>query len=385
LISAIVVLCVVWMRSVEAHSEPIQFFLNELQKHYSNKEAFQRAEKIKRTDKYYVGAENDYLKNILDITKGGTNAEAYWSFDDKKFTFQAIRGALGRTHPCDQIYNMNADGTNITQISTAQGRDTCSYFYPGGEELIFSSTRSEGPWCAPTPDMSYGYVWPVYKEMDIYRLNLRNRILTQMTKEPGYDAESTISPDGKRIIFTSARSGDLELWSMNLDGSQLRRLTYTPGYDGGAYFSYDSKKICWRANRPRGADLTNYLNLLELGIVEPTNMQIYVQTVDDGSSPIKVTNFTGVSFSPFFLPDDSGVIFASNMHDPRGGDFQLYTIKLDGSGLTRITTEGSFNSFPMFSFDGKKLAWASSRNAKSPGDIDIFVADWTGPGSLSSL
>lgn len=128
---------------------------------------------------------------------------------------------------------MNADGSNVTLISNGAGRDTCSYFYPGGNELIFSSTRSDGPWCSPTPDMSYGYVWPVYKSMDIYRLDLRTRYLTQLTKEEGYDAESTISPDGKKIVFTSARSGDLELWTMNLDGTELRRITYTPGYDGG--------------------------------------------------------------------------------------------------------------------------------------------------------
>ena len=151
----------------------------------------------------------------------------------------------------------------------------------------------------------------------------------------------------------------------------------------GAYFSYNNKMLCWRANRPRGQNLTNYLNLLELGIVEPTEMQLYVQPADGSAPAVQVTNYAGVSFSPFFLPDDSGLIFSSNMHNPRGGDFQLYTVKLDGTNLTRITTEGSFNSFPMFSFDGKKLAFASNRNAKSPYEIDIFTAEWNGPGKIN--
>jgi len=338
--------------------------------------------RIKTTDRYFKGSENNYMKNVTRITNGGTNAECYWSFDDTKFTFQGIRGSIGQTHPCDQIYNMNVDGSNVTYVSNGEGRDTCSYFLPNGKEIIYSSTMSDGPWCAPEPDMGYGYVWPVYKNMDIYKLQLQTRYLTQITNEPGYDAESTISPDGKRIVFTSARSGDLELWTMNLDGTQLRRITYTPGYDGGAYFSYNSKMLTWRASRPTGQDLTNYLNLLNLGLVEPVSMQVYVQTIDDGSPPIQLTNFSGVSFSPFFLPDDSGVIFSSNMHDPMGGDFQLYTIKMDGSNLTRITTTGSFNSFPMFSFNGKYLAWASNRDAKNYQDMDIYTAYWDGPGRV---
>jgi len=298
----------------------------------------------------------------------------------KKLTFQGIRGQLGIVHPCDQIYNMNADGSNVTLISNVQGRDTCSYFLPNGRDLIYSSTMADGPWCAPEPDMNYGYIWAVYKNMDIYKVELQSRYLQQLTSEPGYDAESTVSPDGKRIVFTSARSGDLELWTMDLDGTKLRRITYTPGYDGGAYFSYNSKMLTWRASRPTGQDLTNYLNLLNLGLVEPVSLQIFIQNVDDGSPPIQLTNFSGVSFSPFWLPDDSGVIFSSNMHDPMGGDFQLYTIKNDGTNLTRITTAGTFNSFAMFSFDGKTLAWASDRNAKTYGDMDIFTAIWTGPG-----
>jgi Tol biopolymer transport system component len=94
---------------------------------------------------------------------------------------------------------------------------------------------------------------------------------------------------------------------MDLDGSNVRRLTYTPGYDGGAYYSWDSSMLVWRANRPQGDDLTDYLNLLHLGLVEPTNMQIYIGNAD-GSNLTPITNFTEgvVSFAPFFLPDDSG-------------------------------------------------------------------------------
>jgi len=132
------------------------------------------------------------------------------------------------------------------------------------------------------------------------------------------------------LFFTSARDGDLELYTMALDGTDIRRMTYTPGYDGGAYFSFDNSMLTWRANRPRGQGLTNYLNLLQLGLVEPTLMQIMVQNVSLAEPPIQLTNNNGTNFAPFFLPDDSGVIFSSNLHDPMGGDFQLYTVGIDG-------------------------------------------------------
>jgi len=326
-----------------------------------------------------IGAESQYLANIKAITNGGTNAEAYWSFDGKHFSFQAIRGKLAETHPCDQVYVMNADGSNVTLVAPGTGRDTCSYYFPDGKNVIFSMT-SDSPYCPPTPDMNFGYVWPIYKDMDIYVRNLQTLALKRMTANLGYNAESTISPDGKRIIFTSSRSGDLELYTMNLDGSDVRRMTYTPGYDGGAYFSFDNSMFCWRANRPQGAGLTEYVELLDLGLVKPDLMQIMVQNVSLAEPAIQLTNNQGTNFAPFFLPDDSGVIFSSNLHNPMGGDFQLYTVGLDGKTVTQITTEGNFNSFPMFSPDGKKIAWCSDRGTSVMGEINVFVADWIGPG-----
>merc|ERR1712146_504626 len=133
---------------------------------------------------------------------------------------------------------------------------------------------------------------------------------------------------------------------------EVRRLTYTPGYDGGAYYSNDGTMLCWRAYRPHGDNLTDYVELIKLGLVVPLG---------------------GTNFAPYFLPDDSGLIFSSNMHDPMGGNFQLYTVDLDGSNLQQITFDGSFNSFPMFSHDGKRLAWASDRDTTDYGEISIHT------------
>jgi len=335
---------------------------------------------LPKFDPVRAAAESKYLKNIVNLTASGTNAEAYWSFDGKSYSFQAIRDSLGAVHPCDAIYVANADGSNITLVSTGTGRTTCSYYLPDGKSVLYSST-SNTKWCPPTPDMMYGYVWPIYKDMEIYVYGLKDGYRTKLTDNNFYDAESTISPDGTRIIFTSDRDGDLELYSMNLDGTQIRRHTYTPGYDGGAWFSHNNQMLVWRAARPAGENLTDYLNLLSLGITRPSGLQIYVQGVDAFQPAVQLTSNAGTNFAPVFLPDDSGVLFSSNLGDPEGGTFQLYTVNLDGTGLTQITTEGNFNSFAMFSPDGKYLLWESDRNTKNYGDINILKAEWIGPGA----
>ena len=78
---------------------------------------------------------------------------------------------------------------------------------------------------------------------------------------------------------------------------------------------------------------------------------------------------------PYFFPNGKRIIFSSNLHNPKGRDFDLYSIKTDGSGLERITFFEGFDGFPMFSPDGKYLVFASNRNQKK-GEIQISLAEW---------
>jgi TolB protein len=319
--------------------------------------------------------ESVYFQDLKQLTKGGVNAEAYWSLDGSQIIFQGIRDGHA---PCDQIFTMNPDGTGIRQISNGLGKVTCAYYLKDSKHFIYSSTMNAyGPGCPPAPDPSFGYVWAVYN-MNMYKADATTGAIVQnLTNSKYYEAEGTLSPDGNTILFTSTRDGDLELYTMDTNGENLKRLTYTPGYDGGAFYSHDGKKIVWRANRPRGQDLQNYLTLLSLGLVEPVNypMDIYIMNAD-GSNQRKLTNIGGANFAPSFLPDDSGIIFASNQNhgDPR--QFHLYVVNIDGTNLRRITSEGTFNLFPHFSYDGKYLIWSSNRNTKSPHNMDIYRAAW---------
>ena len=312
-----------------------------------------------------------HLANVRQLTNGGENAEAYFSPDGTRLVFQ-------RTHPpeipCDQIFTMKIDGSDVRRVSTGTGRTTCGYFSQDAKGIVFASTHLRSPECPPRPGYERGYVWPVYPGYDIFRANPDGSNLQRLTSTDGYDAEATIGPDG-RIVFTSLRDGDMEIYSMNADGSGVRRLTQRPGPDGGPFFSRDGKQIVFRARTSEGVELADYQALLKDGLWRPTSLEIFVMN-SDGSNLRQVTKLGKASFAPYFTPDGTRIIFSSNAHDPKGRDFDLYLVNVDGSGLERITWNPTFDGFPMYSPDGRKLVFASNRNAAKEGDTNIFIADW---------
>ncbi len=322
-----------------------------------------------------------HLKNVRQLTFGGDNAEAYWSFDDKKVVFQATNKIWGAE--CDQIYYFDLENWQRRQaapplLSTGQGRTTCSFFMPGNKSVVYASTHESSASCPHVPERRADgkYIWPVYASFDIYHGDLKGNIIKKLTDSPGYDAEATVSPQGNKIVFTSTRSGDLELYTMNIDGSDVRQVTNQLGYDGGAFFSPDGTKLIFRASRPKtDEDIKVYKELLAQNQVMPTSMELYVCNVD-GSDLRQLTNLGKANWAPYFLPKGNKVIFSSNHAAPRGYQFNLYTINIDGTGLEQITYDKTFDSFPMFSYDGKKIIFASNRNNGGTRDTNLFMADW---------
>jgi Tol biopolymer transport system component len=314
-----------------------------------------------------------HLRHVRQLTFGGENAEAYFSGDGRWLIFQSKRD--GRE--CDQIYTMRADGSGETRlVSTGKGRTTCSYFFPRGGKILYSSTHLADAKCPPSADYSRGYVWAIYPSYDIFTAKPDGSGVKQLTNSPGYDAESTMSVDGKRIVFTSMRDGDLDIYTMDADGRNVKRLTNELGYDGGPFFSRDGRKIVYRANHPKTpAEVERYKKLLAENLIEPNALEIWVMN-SDGSDKRQVTSLGVASFAPYFLPDGKRIIFASNYPSIRSRDFNLFVVGIDGKGLEQITFNDTFDGFPMFSPDGRKLVFASNRNAKTRGDTNVFIADW---------
>ena len=333
----------------------------------------------KKSETHYY--QEKHLQNIKQLTFGGDNAEAYFSFDDTRLVFQLKNPDIGID--CDQIYitdwkNDSMEDKLPPMVSTGLGRTTCSYFMTGDTTVIYASTHLGDENCPKEPDKREdgAYVWPIYPDFDIFVADLNGNIINQLTNEPGYDAEATVSSQGDKIVFTSNRTGDLELYTMNIDGNNVKQITFKLGYDGGAFFSPDGTKLIFRASRPKSEEeIEVYKQLLSEGLVKPTEMELFICNVD-GSDLTQITNLGNANWAPFFHPSGNKVIFSSNHKSEKGFPFNLYMINIDGTGLKQITFDGVFDAFPMFSYDGKKLVFSSNRNNGGTRATNLFIADW---------
>lgn len=325
--------------------------------------------------------EETHFRNIQQLTFGGDNAEAYWSYDGKYLVFQRTSAVNGV--PCDQIFvgkvpAKQGETFQYKMVSTGKGRTTCAFFTRDNKHVVYASTHKGGDECPPPVDRArYGnrYIWPVYASYDIFMSDLNGKIVKQLTNTPGYDAEAVISPDGKKMLFTSTRNGDLDLFIMDLKSGKTKQITHELGYDGGAWFSPNGKQIIWRASRPKtDEEIKEYKELLKEGLVAPTRMEVFIANAD-GSKARQVTSLGQANWAPNFMPDGR-VIFCSNHEYKRGFPFNMYTMNADGTNIEKISRDKGFDAFPMFSPNGKKIVFCSNRNNGGTRDTNVFVADW---------
>ena len=183
-----------------------------------------------------------HLKNVRQLTFGRQNAEAYFSFDGSKLIFQStnnwMKDSFAATFKpadtplgCYQMYVMDLESETIRLVSTGTGATTCGYFFPGDRRVLYASTYASGPNCPPKLKREGAYRWAL-DDYDLYAVRIDGQEMQRLTVTPGYDAEATVSPDGKTIVWTSVKDGDLDIYAMNLDGTKPRRLTEEVGYDG---------------------------------------------------------------------------------------------------------------------------------------------------------
>ena len=313
-----------------------------------------------------------HFAHLWQLTFGGQNAEAYWSADGRKLILQIA----DESWPCDQQYVLDLGTGKRTRVSTGRGRTTCGYFYDQDRRVLFASTHAGGDSCPPNPDMSQGYVWPIYSTYELWTAKPDGSDLKRLTDRPGYDAEATLSVDGKWVVFTSHRDGDVDLYKMRPDGSGLVRLTNAPGYDGGAFFSHDGRQIVWRTHRTDDTTANaTFHRLLGQGLVKPTQMDLWVMNAD-GSAQRRITDKPGASFAPYFTPDDKAIVYSSNWENPRSRNFDLWLVPVAGGEPVPVTRDADFDGFPMFSPDGRWLVFCSNRGGRVRGETNVFLAEW---------
>ncbi len=328
------------------------------------------------------GPEGARLRNVTQLTYDGDNGEAYFSSDGARLIFQSNRGG----YSCDKIWVMQSDGSAKRMVSPDHGAHTCSFFFPDGRNIVYASTSHLPGACPPSPKLPAGthYVWPLYP-YDIFVARDDGSEAVRITDNPKYDAEAIVSPDGRRIVFGSQREGDFDIYIMDADGAHVRRLTDRVGYDGGPWFSPDGRRIVWRAWHPETeTEFAQWRDCMVRDYIVPFPLDLWVMDAD-GSDKIRLTRNGATNWAPSWHPDGRRIVFSSNMDDWRddigkyGHNFELYVIGADGTGLERITYNTVFDSFPMFSPDGRKLVFASNRNPDKPRATDIYIADWVEP------
>jgi Tol biopolymer transport system component len=312
-----------------------------------------------------------HFKEIRQLTFGGENAEGYFSPDGKHLIYQSTpRGAK-----CDQEYIMDLSTGEAKRVSDGKGRTTCGYFdFPEADRIIYATTEFGDEACPAPPDYSKGYVWALYSTYDIVEARPDGSGVRRLTTTPGYDAEATWCHRGGKLVFTSVRDGDLDLYVMD-EAGQTRRLTSTPGYDGGAFFSPDCSEIVWRASRPQGEEMEEYKRLLATGLIRPHTLEIYLMMAD-GTFERQLTHNGAANFCPTFSADGRKILYASNVGDPKGREFDLYLVDKEGGESEQITFSPGFDGFPQFSPDGQFIVWASNRADPESHETNLFIARW---------
>ena len=323
------------------------------------------------------------------ILEGKRSGEGYFSPDGKQLIFQSEREP---GNPFYQIYVLDLETGDTNRVSPGKGKTTCAFFQPGTDRVIFASThddpdalkkqKTELDFRASGKQRRYS--WDYDEHFEIYSAKRDGSDLKNLTHSQGYDAEGSVSPDGKEIVFTSLRGafplselspneykryeqdpssfGDIYL--MNADGSNVRRLTNEAGYDGGPFFSPDGQRILWRHFEPNGM------------IADVWTMKL------DGSDKRRITDFKSMSWAPYFHPSGDYIIFTSNKLGFE--NFELFLVDAKGEHEpVRVTFTDGFDGLPVFSPDGKKLAWTSSRTGD--GKAQIFLADWNDAAAREAL
>jgi len=329
--------------------------------------------------------EASLLSDIRQLTFGDRfdrAGEAYFHPKNGSIIFQAV--PKGEKHY--QMYVLadpllmgsEAGEARIEQISATPSRNTCGWFSPDGNTILFASTFQKE--IADEPTAGYqregrDYRWAYPSGMELWTRepidgkgneNQGGFAVRTLTDNAFYDAEGSFSPDGKHIVFTSNRTGDLELFSMKRDGTSVVQLTTTPGYDGGPFFSPDGKRVCYRSDRMGN-------NLL----------QVFVSDVvfdDDGeitglANEMQLTEGADVNWGPFWHPTGKWIAWATSKHGH--ANYEIYIMRDDGSDKTRVTYAAGADVLPAFSPDGKHMLWSGKRSGDNT--TQVYVAKFKLP------
>lgn len=245
------------------------------------------------------------------------------------------------------VYTVNPDGTRLTWLTDHEDRDGDPSWSRDGRRLAFESVRELGS--------------------EVYTMSADGRGVRMVTRNGSAEDRSTSwSPDGRRIVFHSGRDGNFEVYSMRSDGTDQRNLTNNDASDALPVLSPDGKRIAFNSDREGGTAVTPDLFVMDV----------------DGGNVRRVTTLPAQDAGASWSPDGQQLAFHSGAPAVPGG-LEIYRIHLDGSGLTRLTPLGDddFTAFPVWSPDGKRIAWTGNQDA----DFEVYTMDAADGGNVQRV
>ena len=341
------------------------------------------------TGPYDTNFEDSLLSNTRQlITDSLRSGEGYFSADGERFIFQS---ELPGSNPFYQIFVRDLATGATSRVSPGIGLTTCSWIHPTLDQVMFSSTHEDPDALAKQAEeieirasgISRPYGWDYDRHYDIYQADADGDNIVNLTRSDGYDAEASYSADGSRILFASNReayrrtlsdaeqilfeddsSYFMDLYIMDANGSNVTQLTHSPGYDGGPFFSPDNEKVVWRRFNPDG-----------------NSAEIWTMDID-GSNQRQLTADAMVSWGPYFHPSSDYIIYSTNLLG--NANFELFMIDPQGvKPRVRVTNTAGTDILPVFSPDGSKLAWSTTRTPD--GTSQIHIGDWNHERALELL
>ncbi|RMF93981.1 MAG: hypothetical protein D6734_08835 [Candidatus Schekmanbacteria bacterium] len=312
--------------------------------------------------KPYKPAENFTFENefpVKRIPNFPRAAESYFSPDGKSIICQAKMDDDTAYH----AYTATIDGKNIRRIND-KGEDACNFYFPSGDKIVWTSTRDHLD--MPKGDWSDSTQYP--QGAELYISDLEGKNIKRITNNKYYDAEVSVSPDGKWILFGRQINGNMDLWRMKSDGTEEFQITHTPDWqEGGAFYMPDSETIIYRAWKK------------EYDGQRRKPMTIFT-IKHDGTGLKQITHDDGTNWAPYPHPDGKHFAFVKVLppSDPAipMPNFEIFMMNLETGKQTRLTYFDGFDGFPSISPDGKTLMFSSSR-ATPPGEraLQLFLMD----------
>ena len=234
--------------------------------------------------------------NLIPLMNGGINTSPSWNKEHSKIVFNSIDAASGVSNL--YIYDMqNKDKTLL--LKRFSPRDPS--FSPDGNSIVFADFAEDG-----------------VENSEIYTIGIDGSNLTKLTDNQARDYFPKYSPDGKTIVFSSERDGNIQLYTMNNNGENVKRLMKNEFIDNIGSFSPDGLNIIFNSNRGGTSD-------------------IYSISSDGNGEPKNLTSNSAGNYDACFSPDGTMIVYRSNKGLADNMSYDIFVMSADGSNQINIT------------------------------------------------